>query len=71
MRVPVDCWHAHWRVPAGDRLRLEVASSNAPRFDPHPGTRDPWTAGPDAMRTARQTLYHERDRESVLRLTRL
>jgi putative CocE/NonD family hydrolase len=64
--VPVDCWNVHCRIPAGDRLRLEVASSNHPRFDPHPGTTDPWTADADDVRTAEQSLFHERDRESVL-----
>ncbi|MFB6194328.1 MAG: CocE/NonD family hydrolase [Halobaculum sp.] len=68
VRVPVDMWSTHYRVPAGDRLRLEVAGSNWPRFDPHPGTREPWRTGPDEVRTADQTLFHETDRESRLSL---
>ncbi|MFB6155766.1 MAG: CocE/NonD family hydrolase [Haloferacaceae archaeon] len=67
--VTIDMWDAHHRVPAGDRLRLEVASSNFPRFDAHPGTADPWRATAADERRAEQTLYHERDRESVLELT--
>ena len=68
MRVSVNMWQAHYRVPAGDQLVLEVASSNAPRFDPHPGTREPWQADESAVQTADQTLYHELDRESTLSL---
>jgi putative CocE/NonD family hydrolase len=70
MRVAVDMWDVHHRVPAGDRLRLEVASSDAPRFDPHPGTTRPWEATDEAVRTAEQTLFHELDRESTLTVTR-
>ncbi|MFC3959704.1 CocE/NonD family hydrolase [Halovivax cerinus] len=66
MTVEIDMWNVHYAVPAGGRLRLEVASSNFPRFDPHPGTLDPWTATDDEVRTAEQTLFHELDRESVL-----
>jgi putative CocE/NonD family hydrolase len=66
MQVTVDLWDVHHVVPRGDRLRLEVASSNYPRFDPHPGTVDPWDATPGDVRRAEQTLYHERDRESAL-----
>ena len=70
-RVEIDLWASHHRIPAGDRLRLEVASSNHPRFDPHPGTTDPvpWEADREDVRTAEQTVYHETDRESVLELT--
>jgi putative CocE/NonD family hydrolase len=70
MRLAVDLWDVHHRVPAGDRLRLEVASSDAPRFDPHPGTLRPWETADDEVRRAEQTLYHELDRESVLTVTR-
>jgi hypothetical protein len=47
-----------------------VASSDAPRFDPHPGTTRPWEATDEAVRTAEQTLFHELDRESTLTVTR-
>ncbi|HKL29645.1 MAG TPA: CocE/NonD family hydrolase [Natrialbaceae archaeon] len=70
-RVEIDLWASHHRIPAGDRLRLEVASSNHPRFDPHPGTTDPvpWETDSEDVRIAEQTVFHETDRESVLELT--
>ncbi|MDP2953267.1 MAG: CocE/NonD family hydrolase, partial [Chloroflexota bacterium] len=42
----------------GHRLRLEIASSNFPRFDRNPNTGHPF--GQDAeLRPAIQTVYHE------------
>jgi putative CocE/NonD family hydrolase len=49
----------------GHRIRVEVASSNFPRFD-----RNPNTGGPIAQETrlvkASQTVYHDRTRPSQL-----
>lgn len=43
--VTVDLGHTGYRVRAGHRLRLEVASSAFPRYIWHPGTtEDPWDA---------------------------
>ena len=51
----------------GHRIRLEISSSNFPRFD-----RNPNTGGPIADEThltkARQTVYHDRERPSHLLL---
>ncbi len=69
VRARVDMWDIHHRVPAGDRLQLAVAASSHPRFDPHPGTADPWRATEDDVETAEVALYHERDRESTLEVT--
>jgi putative CocE/NonD family hydrolase len=69
MRLTVDMWDVHYRVPAGDHLRLSVASSDAPRFDPHPGTARPWETTTEETRRAEQALYHEFDRESTVTVT--
>jgi uncharacterized protein len=49
----------------GHRIRVEIASSNFPRFD-----RNPNTGGPIAQETklikASQTVYHDRERPSQL-----
>ena len=42
---------------AGHRVRLEVSSSNFPRFDRNPNTGRP-LADETELRTARQTVYH-------------
>lgn len=65
MRVEIDLWHASACVPAGDRLRLEVSSSNFPRFDAHPNVAGhPGHAR--ETRVARQTLHHARDAASFV-----
>ncbi len=47
----------------GHRIRVEVSSSNFPRFDRNPNTGGDF--GTDAeVRVARQTIYHDRERPS-------
>jgi putative CocE/NonD family hydrolase len=50
---------------AGHRIRLEVASSNFPRFDRNPNTGTS-IADETSLRTASQTIYHDRKRPSAL-----
>ncbi len=50
---------------AGHRIRLEVSSSNFPRFDRNPNTGRP-VAIETELRTARQTVYHNRRYPSCL-----
>jgi len=52
----------------GHRIRLDVSSSNFPRFDRNPNTRRA-VADERALRTARQTVYHDAARPSHLLLT--
>jgi putative CocE/NonD family hydrolase len=65
--VDIDLWHASARIPAGDRLRLEISSSNFPRFDAHPNV-----AGHPGHATraqpAGQTLHHAKDAPSWLEI---
>ncbi len=49
----------------GHRIRLEVSSSNFPRFDRNPNTGAPFGSTAELM-SARQTVFHERDRPSRL-----
>jgi putative CocE/NonD family hydrolase len=43
---------------AGHRIRLEVSSSNFPRFDRNPNTGAPFGTSAE-MRSAKQTIYHD------------
>lgn len=45
-----------WRLRKGSRLRLDISSSNAPAFFPHPNQAGPWSHVVTPSR-ARQTLY--------------
>jgi putative CocE/NonD family hydrolase len=70
-RVTVDAGVTANVFRKGHRIRLEISSSNFPRFD-----RNPNTGGPIADETrllqARQTIYHDREHPShlVLMVTR-
>jgi putative CocE/NonD family hydrolase len=52
---------------AGHRIRLEISSSNFPRFDRNPNT-GAISEDDREMRKANQTVYHDRDRHSYLQL---
>jgi predicted acyl esterase len=52
---------------AGHRIRLEVSSSNFPRFDRNPNTGRP-VADETELLKATQTVFHDRDRQSYLLL---
>ena len=59
----IDLWSTSHLVKAGHQLRVEVSSSNFPRFDRNPNTGAP--IGQDSwMETARQTVYHSTDHPS-------
>lgn len=61
--IAIDLWSASAVIPAGDRLRVEIASSNFPRYDAHPGV--PGNPGhARSWQRAEQTLHHAADRPS-------
>ena len=63
----IDMWETSIVFKAGHRIRLEVSSSNFPRFDRNPNTGH--QPGLDAeMRVADQTVYHDATRPSHLTL---
>ena len=67
IRAAVDLGPTGYRVRAGHRLRLDIASSAFPRYTWHPGTReDPWLA--TRTRVTEHGLRTGAD-ASVLRLT--
>ena len=54
----IDCWVTSNRFRAGHRIRLEISSSNFPRFDRNLNTGAP-IADDDAPRSARQRVFHD------------
>jgi putative CocE/NonD family hydrolase len=53
----IDLWATSHLVKTGHRLRVEISSSNFPRFDRNPNTGAP--LGQDSrLETANQTVYH-------------
>lgn len=53
----IDLWATSQVCPAGHRLRVEISSSNFPRFDRNPNTGAPLGVD-DRLETARQTIRH-------------
>jgi len=54
----IDLWSTSHIFQAGHRLRLEVSSSNFPRYDRNQNTRHELGANADT-RPARQTVFHD------------
>jgi putative CocE/NonD family hydrolase len=61
--VDVDLWSTSIVIRAGHRLRVQVTSSNFPRWDRNLNTGEPVTEG-TTIRVAQQRLYHDRKRPS-------
>jgi uncharacterized protein len=65
----IDLWATANRFRAGHRIRLEIASSNFPRFDRNTNTGGVIAEEDDtSCVVARNTIYHDRDRPSHLLL---
>jgi uncharacterized protein len=63
----IDLWATANRFKAGHRIRVEVSSSNFPRFDRNTNTGGA-IADEAGSVVARNTIYHDRDRPSHLLL---
>jgi putative CocE/NonD family hydrolase len=61
----IDLWSTSHVFKAGHRLRVEVTSSNFPRWDRNPNTGSPF--GVDTtLKSARQSIFHDAQRPSHL-----
>jgi putative CocE/NonD family hydrolase len=68
-RFTIDLWATSNVFKAGHRIRLQVTSSNFPRWDRNPNTGHPLGAdGPEDLRPAEQTILHDADHPSHLLL---
>jgi putative CocE/NonD family hydrolase len=63
----IDLWATSNVFPAGHRIRLEISSSNFPRFDRNPNTGRPGTADGE-LRPAMQTIHHDAEHPSHVAL---
>jgi putative CocE/NonD family hydrolase len=64
-RVTIDAGVTSNVFRAGHRIRLEISSSNFPRFDRNPNTGRV-VADDKELRKATQTVFHDRERRSYL-----
>lgn len=62
-RYTIAIWPTSYLFAAGDRIRVEISSSDYPQFAPNPNTGAPF--GRDAeMRPATQTILHDAEHPS-------
>ncbi len=59
----IDLWATANVFKAGHRVRLEISSSNFPRFDRNPNTGRPFPSEAE-LRPAMQTIFHDETRPS-------
>jgi putative CocE/NonD family hydrolase len=64
-RFTIDLWSTSNVFLPGHRIRLEVSSSNFPRFDRNLNTGQPFGQGAAGV-TAHQTVFHQADRPSAV-----
>ncbi|MEM7692327.1 MAG: CocE/NonD family hydrolase, partial [Pseudomonadota bacterium] len=56
----IDLWATSYELSPGERLRLDISSSNYPRLNRNPNTGAPF-AKTSEMRSAKQTVYFGKD----------
>jgi putative CocE/NonD family hydrolase len=64
-KIKIDLWATSNLFRQGHRIRLEIASSNFPRYDRNLNTGADLLTG-ERMLRASQTVYHDRDHPSAL-----
>jgi len=66
-KYTINIWPTSNLFSAGDRIRLEVSSSDFPQFDPNPNTGD-WLGDSTRTQPADQTVLHDAAHPSALLL---
>lgn len=66
-RYEIDLWVTSNVFQTGHRVRVEVSSSNFPRFDRNPNSGLPFGTDTELL-TAKQTIYHDAEHPSHLLL---
>ena len=63
----IQVWPTSYEFSTGDRIRLEISSSDYPQFAPNPNTGAPFGQN-SASRTATQTILHDGQHPSTITL---
>jgi len=64
----IDLTNTAYRFEKGQRIRVDISSSNAPRFRPNPNT-DEALASATASRAAYQRIHHDAEHPSCIKLS--
>ena len=65
VNVKIKPWPIEWQIQAGSKLRLDISSSDFPKFHAHPNIAGNWASIEETM-VAEQTLYTGQGSESWL-----
>jgi putative CocE/NonD family hydrolase len=68
-KITVDLWATSNVFQAGHKLRIEISSSNYPRFDRNLNTGDPDVAHATKKIVATNTILHDKDHPSAIVLS--
>jgi putative CocE/NonD family hydrolase len=63
--LEIDLWVTSNLFQRGHRIRLEVSSSNFPRFDRNPNSGKPFGTDTELL-SAKQTIYHNAENPTHL-----
>lgn len=63
----IDIWPVSYQFRTGERIRLEISSSDFPQYAPNPNTAAPFGRNAE-LRTATQTILHDAAYPSTLTL---
>ncbi|MGX9789715.1 CocE/NonD family hydrolase [Mycobacterium sp. MMS18-G62] len=63
----IQIWPTSYEFRAGDRIRVEISSSDYPQFAPNPNTGAPFGEN-SAVQTATQTILHDGQHPSAITL---
>jgi putative CocE/NonD family hydrolase len=66
-RYEIDVWVTSNAFLPGHKIRVEISSSNFPRFDRNLNTGEPFGTGTEFIK-ATQTIYHDKERPSHILL---
>ena len=66
-RYEIDLWVTSNVFLAGHKIRVEISSSNFPRFDRNPNTGAPFGKNAEIIK-ATQTIYHDKEHPSYILL---
>lgn len=56
VQIAITFWPIEWQVQPGSRLRLDVSSSDFPKFHAHSNSKEPWASVSEA-KVATQTVF--------------
>jgi putative CocE/NonD family hydrolase len=63
----IDLWHTAYTFQPGHKIRVQISSSNFPRFDRNLNSGEDIATG-TTIKRARQTIHHDRERPSHISL---